>query len=85
KPTFSTDDFRQFHYDIYTILIISLVLSIFFKNKKLQLLTASLLIWDFANCIFYQFDNGTNTLYMVFFYAMFGQIFLILLWVFLKK
>ncbi len=67
------------------VLMISLALSFIFKKKKLQLFIASLLLWDFANCIFYQFDNGTNTLYMVFFYAMFGQIFLILLWILFKK
>ena len=67
------------------LLFLALAFTMLFKKKKLQLISASLLLWDIANCIFYQFDNGTNSLYMVFFYAMFGQIFLILLWVFLKK
>ena len=67
------------------VLAFALVLTIIFKKKKLELISSSLLLWDIANCIFYQFDNGSNTLSMIFFYAMFGQLFLILLWVFIKK
>ena len=67
------------------LLAFALALTILFKKRKLELISSSLLLWDIANCIFYQFDNGTNTLYMVFIYAMLGQLFLILLWVFIKK
>ncbi|MGM9857914.1 MAG: helix-turn-helix domain-containing protein [Bacilli bacterium] len=82
---FKLNGVTGFLWSSLAVLIISLALTLIFKKKKLQLLTASLLLWDFANCLFYQFDNGTNSLYMVFFFAMFGQIFLILLWVLFRK
>ena len=65
--------------------VIALAVTYIFDLKRFRLLALSMIIWSAANSIFYQFDGGTNTLFMVYFYALFGQIFVVLLNSFNKR
>lgn len=66
------------------LLVIALIITYLYKLKRFQLLSQSLLLWDFAFCLYFQFNSFQNMM-MVFFFAVFGQIFLILLHLLAKK
>ena len=60
----------------FALCVVAVVIAYLFPLRKIRLLTESLSLWSVANAIYYQFDNK---MYMIYFYAVFGQIFLILL------
>lgn len=60
----------------FALCLVAVVIAYLFPLRKIRLLTESLSLWSVANAIYYQFDNK---MYMIYFYAMFGQFFLILL------
>lgn len=66
------------------LLIIALIITYVYRLKRFQLLAQSILLWNFAFCIFYQF-NYVHNMSMVFFFAVFGQIFLVLLHMLTKR
>lgn len=75
---FTLNGLTGFLWSSLAVLIIALIITYIYKLKRFHLLAQSLSLWNFACCIFYQFSYLHN-MTMVFFFAMFGEIFLVLL------
>lgn len=81
---FSLNRLTGFLWTSFALLIIALVITYMYNLKRFKLLAQSILLWEFACCVFCQFSS-VRDMTMVFFFAMFGQIFLVLLHMLTKK